>query len=125
MKKIRSIGTEQIKIRSIGTTNTRVDSTFLEKSLGAEKLGIKAETRQPSISLLALSQFFSKRLKSSGGRPSLSGTQKQRTKISLLEDDWGKLKKLSSYYKEKEGINVTPSQIASAALHKSLEKLNI
>ncbi len=38
---------------------------------------------------------------------------KLRNKISFFEKDWIKRKAIAKYYKEKEGINVSPGQIAS------------
>ena len=47
----------------------------------------------------------------------------QRNKIPLFEEDRLKLKMIAKYYKEKEGINVSPGQIASALVHADVSRI--
>lgn len=114
----------QKKIRSIGTTRSSVGHEFVAKALGAEKTGIEINTKQNPYSLFALRQHIVERLRSSGGRPSLIDTEKERKKLPLCKGDWSKLKKIASYYKE-HNVNVSPAQIASLFVHESLKKLKI
>ena len=51
------------------------------------------------------------------------GTTGKRNKIPLFDEDWLKLKTIAKYYKEKEGINVSSGQIASALIHVEVVKL--
>jgi hypothetical protein len=55
----------------------------------------------------------------------LIGAQKNRTKIPLIKEDWSKLKEISEYYKNKEGMHVSPAQIASILVHNALDKLSV
>lgn len=110
-------------IKNTGPTQRQIDTKAVAKVLGAEKVGIKIDTRQGPISLFSLRQFLINRLRSSGGRPKLVGTTKRRTKIPLFDEDWVKLKKIAKYYKEKEGINVSAGQIASALVHTDISKI--
>ena len=112
-------------IRNTGPTQRQIDTKVVTKALGAEKVGIKIDTRQGPISLFSLRQFLIDRLRSSGGRPALVGTTKRRNKIPLFDEDWVKLEKIAKYYKEKEGINVSPGQIASALIHTDISKISI
>ena len=104
-------------INDTSKTQRKISTEFIGKTLGAKKIEIKIDTRESPISLFALRQFLIDRLASSGGRPKLEGSSKKRNKIPLLEDDWNKLKSMAEYYKKKDGINVSPGQIASAIVH--------
>ncbi len=111
-------------IKNVGKTQRRVDTKVVAKALGAEKAGIKIDIRQGPISLLSLRQFLVGRLRSSGGRPGLVGTTGKRNKIPLFDEDWLKLKTIAKYYKEKEGINVSSGQIASALVHADVSRID-
>jgi hypothetical protein len=112
-------------IKDTSKTQRKISTEFIGKSLGAKKIEIKINTRESPISLFALRQFLVERLASSGGRPKLEGTAKKRNKIPLLEDDWNKLKSMAEYYKKKDGINISPGQIASAIVHSFIAGVDI
>lgn len=112
-------------IKDTSKTQKKISTEFIGKSLGAKKIEIKINTRESPISLFALRQFLVERLASSGGRPKLEGTAKKRNKIPLLEDDWNKLKSIAEYYKKKDGINISPGQIASAIVHSFIAGVDI
>ena len=112
------------KIKNTGRTQREIDPKVLARDLGAENAGIKIDTKQGVMSLFGLREFVMERLCSSGGRPALIGTIKRRNKIPFFKGDWGKLKMLAKYYKEKEGINVSPGQIASVLIHADIAKIN-
>lgn len=111
-------------IKSIGKTQRCVDTKVVAKALAAEKVGAKIDIRQGPISLLSLRQFLVNRLRSRGGRPGLVGTTGKRNKIPLFNEDWLKLKMIAKYYKEKEGVNVSPGQIASALVHADVSRID-
>lgn len=100
-----------------GKTKRAIDPEIIAEALGAEDTGFKINPKEGPISLLALRQFIADRLHSTGGRPKLMGAQKIRRKISFMEDDWNIIEKLAAYYREKEGLNVTSSQVAVALIH--------
>ena len=114
------------KIKDVGLTQRRVSSKVIAKALGAEEIKIKVDTKQGPISLFSLRQFLVDRLRSTGGRPALVGVaKKRRNKIPLFDEDWHKLEALARYCKEKEGIKVSPGQIASALIHTDMAKIDI
>ena len=114
------------KIKDVGPTQRLVNPKVVTKTLGAEDVAVEVDTRQGPISLFSLRQFFVSRLRSTGGRPALVGIEKKRrNKIPLFDEDWHKLEALAKYYKEKEGIKVSPGQIASALIHTDMAKLDI
>jgi len=105
-------------IKNVGPTQRQVNFEVAAEELGAEKVGLKIDTRQGPISLFELRQFLIEHLCSSGGRPALVGAlKKRRNKIPLFDEDWIKLEIIAKYYQQKEGINVSPGQIASALVH--------
>jgi hypothetical protein len=106
------------------TTKKRVNPELIAKALGAEETGVRINTKQGHASLFSLRQFLVGRLKSTGGRPRIIGTRKVQSKISYFEEDLKKLTEIAEYYKKKDKINVTSSQIASALIHAELSKIN-
>lgn len=112
-------------IRNTGPGRRRVDPKAVAEALGAEKVGTGVDARQGPVSLFALRRFLVSRLRSSGGRPALTGTTGRRSKIALLAGDWEKLEKIAEYYKEKEKINVTPGQVASALIHTNISEIDV
>lgn len=112
-------------IKDISKTQKRISYRLIEKALRAKEIGIKIDTRKAPISLYEIRQFLIDRLISSGGRPKLDGASKNRNKIPLLEDDWDKLKSIAEYYKKKDGINVSPGQLASAIVHSFISHIDI
>lgn len=123
-KILKVIGSTQKPIKVIGPIQKLVEPDVVAKALGAEKAGLKIDTKPGPISLFSLRQFLIDRLRSKGGRPALAGTTKRRNKIPLFDEDWVKLEKIAKYYKEKEGINVSPGQIASALIHTDILKID-
>lgn len=108
-------------IKNSGPTQRQINTEVIAHALGAEKVGIKIDTKQGPISLFSLREFLVNHLYSTGGRPTLKGIRETRNKIPLFSGDWEKLKKIAEYYKEKEGINVSSGQIASALIHVMLK----
>ena len=111
-------------IKDKGRAKKLVDPKTVAKALGAKKAGVDIDTRRGPVSLFSLRQFLVSRLHSTGGRPRLKGTMKKRNKISFFTEDWKKLEEISKHYKEKEGINVSSSQIASALIHAEVSKID-
>ncbi len=110
-------------IKDIGSTKRLISPKKVAKALGAEDVGVKIDTRQGPISLFSLRQILINLLHSTGGRPKLKGTRRERTKISLFNDDWEKLETIAKYVKEKEGLNVSSGQIASLLIHAEIAKI--
>ena len=113
------------KIKNIGKTQRRVMPRKVIKSLSAERIGLHSDNKRGAISLFILRQLIVNKLHSNGGRPSLIGAQKNRTKIPLIKEDWSKLKEISEYYKNKEGMHVSPAQIASILIHNALDNVSV
>ncbi|MCK4762958.1 MAG: hypothetical protein KAW12_12245 [Candidatus Aminicenantes bacterium] len=112
-------------IKDISTTQKKINDELIQQALGAKKIGIKIDTKKAPVSLFQLRQFLIEKLTSSGGRPRLEGASKIRNKIPLLEGDWNKLQSIAEYYKKKDGISVSPGQIASAIVHSFIAGLDL
>jgi hypothetical protein len=111
-----------VKIKNIGKTQRRIETNKVLNALGAERINLKVNTKGTVGSIFFLGRLIQNKLHSTGGRPSLIGAQKNRTKIPLFKEDWSKLKKISEYCKKNNaGRHVSPAQIASILLHKTLE----
>lgn len=111
-------------IKDKGVSKRLISANKVSEALNAEDTGISIDTRRGPVSLYSLQQFLVERLRSTGGRPRLEGTSTVRDKIPLFIDDKEKLKQLTEYYKETEGITVTVGQIASALIHREVSMIN-
>lgn len=107
-----------------GKPKRAVNPKAVAESLGAEDTGFRINVKDGPLSLLALRQFLSERLRSTGGRPALAGTSKVRRKISFLEEDWDEILKIADYYKREKGLNVTGSHIAAALVHAGISNID-
>lgn len=110
-------------IKDKGKAKRRIGQKGIAKALGAVVTGVKIDTRRGPVSLITLRQFLANRLYSTGGRPRLRGTRNKRSKISLFDEDWKKLEEICRYYREEEGINVSPGQIASVLIHAEVSRM--
>lgn len=112
-------------LKDITQPARKISPEFIKQKVSAKELKIEIDTKNNPISLLALRQFLLDRLISTGGRPRIAGTSQKRNKIPLQNEDWEKLESLSRYYKEKDGISVSPGQIASCLIHFHLSNIKI
>lgn len=72
-------------IKNTGKGQKRIDSNEVAEALGAEKVGGKVNTKHNPVSLFFLREILINRLRSSGGRPALVGTTKERKKYPFLK----------------------------------------
>jgi hypothetical protein len=105
-------------VRDTGATLPRIDPRQVQKALGAEESGEGIAGVFGSLSLATLRQELVKRLRSTGGRPALSGTTR-RAKIPLNDREWAKLEELAAAVAS-EGFAPSPGQIAGLLLSLSL-----
>jgi len=110
-------------IKDVGPTKRRIDPKIVAAALGAEATRAEIDPAQGPISLFSLRQFMVSRLRSTGGRPRLEGTQTKRNKIPVFNDDWKKIEEFAGHYR-KDGVNVSSGQIASALIHIAISKID-
>ena len=75
------------------TTRPRINPKEIERGLGAEQVGLLAPAGSP-ISAYALRQELFRRLRSTGGRPGLDGTD-MKPKIPMQRSQWDQLRHLT------------------------------
>ena len=112
-----------IIFRDTGRTQRIVNPKSIARALGAEEAGAEIDTRQGPISLYGIRQHLVKRLRSTGGRPTLMGRKQQRNKVPFLEEDWNKLTEIARLLEEEKNLHVTPAQVASILIHVTLPEI--
>jgi hypothetical protein len=101
-------------------TRRSITPEEIEKDLGAERVAIIPRGGSP-ISAYALQQQLFHRLRSTGGRPSLDGTD-IKPKIPMRRSRWRKLERLAELVKS-DNFHPTPAQLASVILDAGIDQL--
>jgi hypothetical protein len=107
----------QVKGRVLG----RVEGSVVADALGAERTEAKASVPQGPVAMFGLRQALAERLRSTGGRPSLGVSRRQ--KIPLDDADWELLCRIAALLSD-EGMNPTPGQVASELLRQRLHQVS-
>jgi len=114
---IRNRSRSAPRIRHVGQSAGRVSSAEVARALGAERVGTAVRSGGP-LTIFAVREELTARLRSTGGRRSLEGTTR-RQKIPLGEVDWLVLEYLARQLATDER-RPTASQVASAILRRAL-----
>jgi hypothetical protein len=109
------------RIKDLSKTLPRVDPTRVAEALGAEATGLMLGIGGSPLSVFQIRQELMRRLQSSGGRPSLSGTS-GRKKIPLSDAQWRELEEIASDVAS-PGFSPSAGQIASVLLTLSLRSV--
>jgi hypothetical protein len=117
-KRIRDTTPAQKRIRDSSPTQKRVDVERVRKALGAEATTEKLESILAPLTLLAVREEIVARLRSSGGRPALQGTDR-RAKIPVNDGEWQLLEQLATAV-AMPGFAPSAGQVASVLLSLSL-----
>ena len=83
--------TSQSKV-VVGRTKPSIDVSEVARVLGAEETTQVPEGRTPLALGHGLSAEVARRLRSTGGRPALSGAERRR--INLTDKDWKKIQEI-------------------------------
>ncbi len=102
------------------TTRRRITPEEVEKGLGAERVAVLPPGGSP-ISAYAVRLELFQRLRSTGGRPSLDGTD-IKPKIPMRRSRWKKLERLAELVK-RDNFRPTPAQLASIILDAGIDQL--
>lgn len=108
------------KVRVGGRTLERVDGSVVADGLGAELDHSSLSLAQGPVALAALRRALAERLRSTGGRPSLGVTRRQ--KIPLGEADWELLLAIAKLLTA-SGVHPSPGQVASELLRQRLQEI--
>jgi hypothetical protein len=114
---IKVAGKTYRKVRTTGRKLGRVSGAEVAQAVGAESTEVSPSSAQGPVALFGLRQALGARLKSTGGRPSLGVSRRQ--KIPLDDADWGLLCELAEELGDNES-RPTPGQVASELLHQRL-----
>ena len=107
------------KILTTGNKLNRVAGADVARAIGAEPK-VSVTRKHSSVALFGLREALATRLESTGGRPSLGLSRRQ--KIPLADADWELLCKLAQALTDNER-HPTPGQVASELLHQRLAQL--
>lgn len=102
-------------------TRRRITPEEIKKGLGAEPVARVPPGGSP-MSAYALRQDLFRRLRSTGGRPGLDGTD-MKPKVPMRQSRWRKLEKLARQV-EDVGFHPTPAQLASVILDAGIEQFD-
>ena len=102
-------------------TRRRITREEIEKGLGAERIAKVPRWGAPMSSYAVRQELF-RRLRSTGGRPALDGTD-MKPKIPMRRSRWRKLEKLAKQV-ESGGFRPTPAQLASVILDAGIEQFD-
>jgi hypothetical protein len=100
-------------------TRRRITAEEIEKGLGAERAATVPPGGSP-MSAYALRQELFRRLRSTGGRPGLYGTD-MKPKIPMRRSRWKKLEQLAKRV-ESVGFHPPPAQLASIILDAGIDQ---
>lgn len=117
---IKIKGKTMSRIRDTGPDLDRVDGVEVARALEASSMDMVGPGAQGPVALYGLRQALSARLRSTGGRPGLGVSRRQ--KIPLDEADWEFLRELSMKLAN-EANRPTPGQVASELLRQRLDDL--
>lgn len=117
MKRIGITSKLAPRIRHTGPAHRLIAPEVVASALEGDPVGSLAEGVNP-VSLVALRNEIGRRLTSTGGRPSLEGTER-RQKVPLDDQDWTRLCVLADRIAV-GGPRPTPGQVASALLRLAL-----
>lgn len=90
----------------------RISAAAIAKALGADPIGRAPERGSPADFAAIRAEIF-RRLRSTGGRPGLEGTQPK--KIPLSEQDWKRVERVADHISE-PGFKPSVGQVAGVLL---------
>lgn len=108
------------KVKVSGNTLERVQGSAVADALGAEPTHDSLSVAQAPVALAALRQALAERLRSTGGRPSLGASRRQ--KFPLHEAEWEMLLQIANLLTDGE-MRPTPGQVASELLRQRLREV--
>jgi sugar phosphate isomerase/epimerase len=90
-------------------------------AFGARALGINSGDDKAPVALLTIRDALMQRLRSTGGRPALSGDG-SRQRVQVSAEDWKSIVDIASHM-EVGRHKASPAQVASALIHLALERI--
>jgi hypothetical protein len=121
-KKVHITGKAVERIEVTGRAMRRIEPSELAEVLGAEPCGERVAGDLDPIALAQLGNELIKRLRSSGGRPTLQDAS-ERCKVPLSREDIKALEEIVTEIERSTGTRPSLGQIASVILRTHLDLL--
>lgn len=102
------------RIKDLSKKSPKIDRDVITASFGAVPVGSTRDRNDVSWTLAYVAREIDQRLRSTGGRPALAGTD-QKLKVPVTKDDRMRLEAIAGTHSK-----VAPSQIASILLHMAI-----
>ncbi|HLY54918.1 MAG TPA: hypothetical protein VKS60_05140 [Stellaceae bacterium] len=103
---------------------TGMDRDDVAAAFGGRPIDVPLGTDTAPPTLLAIRDIVMARLKSTGGRPALAGTDK-KPRVPMSQDDWRLLEEIAAAAAEavpgKPAKAVSPAQVAGVLVHWALD----
>jgi hypothetical protein len=122
-KKMNIVGKKAERIRNTGPSLPRIEPSQFAEGIGAEPCHEEHSKMLDPISLLALGNELLKRLRSTGGRPSLEGAT-ELCKVPLRPEDLSALEQLQKAIENETGTKPSLGQLASEMVRRQLELMS-
>jgi hypothetical protein len=121
-KRIKAIGKTAVRIRASGPKAERVEPAEVAVALGAEIIGRRQSADVSPITLGHLGSAILSRLRSTGGRPSLSDAR-QRYKVPLSDNDIARLEQIAASIEDATGTRPSLGQVASVIIRERVRAM--
>ena len=116
MTNIVSKARNRPRIKNLSKTSPKIGRDLITASFGAVPVGSTRDRNDISWTLAYVAREIDRRLRSTGGRPALTGTDR-KLKVPVTKDDRVRLEAIAGAYSK-----VAPSQIASILLHMAIDE---
>jgi hypothetical protein len=117
-----NMGKKAERIHNTGPSLPRIEPSELAAAIGAAPCGEEHLKHLDPVALLALGNELLKRLRSTGGRPSLEGATEQ-CKVPLRPEDMKALEEIAKAVEQETDVRPSLGQIASVILKLHLDLL--
>jgi hypothetical protein len=107
------------RLKNISKKPTSLSVNRVIAAFGGKSAPVKAGNVKDPITLLAIREALVDRLRSTGGRPSLTGDS-LRQRVQISAKDWKKITTIASHF-EVGRHKPSPAQVASILIHFALE----
>ena len=110
------------RLKNVSHKPAPIPSHDVIAALGGRPLTLEAGDTRAPVMLLAVRDALMERLRSTGGRPALSGDG-SRQRVQVSESDWRRIADIADQV-EVGRHKPSPAQVASVLIHLALERVS-
>lgn len=114
--------TARARLKSVPRTPSAISLESVLAALGGRALAMDVGDTRTPVTLLAVRDALSDRLRSTGGRPALSGDG-LRQRVQVSTHDWKRIASIADHI-EVGRHKPSPAQVASVLIHLALERIS-